>query len=401
MTDVDEVQSRYGRTLFDWQRDPMLDARHHVGETHRSCLFYRTGAGKSVTSLGMVAVMGYDEALVVAPPSTHVDWQVLGERLGVQVEAMSHAKFRMKGTKLSRRKPVIADEFHMFGRNTGSGWMKLERLARGLQAPLIMASATPNYNDAERVYCIKKILDPIGTKGGYLDFLYAECNTKQNNFSMTPDVDDDQPFRRYKNAEEFMAAMPGVYHLPDDLTYTIEDRQVPIKSDPAFEQFGYDAGKQRIMASQIEEKHTRIYNNLVRRDGTRIRAFVRNMLWDLFDEFTNKDSFLIYCTHSKIAEILHQELDRAGYNAALVTGDTKPSLKDDLIRAFKEGQIKMLVGTATLGTGTDGLDRVCNTLIIFDDTEDDAARRQLIGRIMPRGATANTSAGKRVIRFKQ
>lgn len=58
----------------------------------------------------------------------------------------------------------------------------------------------------------------------------------------------------------------------------------------------------------------------------------------------------------------------------------------------------VLIGTATLATGTDGLDRVCDTLLILDDTEDDSLRRQLIGRIMPRGDFVSTTA-KQVIRL--
>jgi hypothetical protein len=51
----------------------------------------------------------------------------------------------------------------------------------------------------------------------------------------------------------------------------------------------------------------------------------------------------------------------------------------------------VLVGTASLATGTDGLDKMCDSLIILDDTEDDSLRRQLVGRIMPRGEAADAS----------
>jgi hypothetical protein len=56
--------------------------------------------------------------------------------------------------------------------------------------------------------------------------------------------------------------------------------------------------------------------------------------------------------------------------------------------------LDVLVGTATLATGTDGLDKVCDTLIILDDTDDDSLRRQLVGRIMPRGTSTDASMKK-------
>jgi hypothetical protein len=37
---------------------------------------------------------------------------------------------------------------------------------------------------------------------------------------------------------------------------------------------------------------------------------------------------------------------------------------------------------------------VCDIFLIVDDTEDDALRRQLIGRIMPRGDFVSTTAKK-------
>ena len=60
--------------------------------------------------------------------------------------------------------------------------------------------------------------------------------------------------------------------------------------------------------------------------------------------------------------------------------------------------LDVLVGTATLATGTDGMDKVCDQLIILDDTDDDALRRQLVGRIMPRGGDGDASS-KSVYRF--
>ena len=48
----------------------------------------------------------------------------------------------------------------------------------------------------------------------------------------------------------------------------------------------------------------------------------------------------------------------------------------------------------TLATGTDGLDRMCNTMILLNDTDDGALRRQLVGRILPRGKDADYSKKK-------
>ena len=46
----------------------------------------------------------------------------------------------------------------------------------------------------------------------------------------------------------------------------------------------------------------------------------------------------------------------------------------------------------------DGLDKVCDMLIIMEDTLDASLRRQLIGRILPRGS-ANNAASKMIYRL--
>src|SRR5690606_28939891 len=108
------------------------------------------------------------------------------ERIGVSITTISHAKFRMKNYKISRDVPIICDEFHMLGGHGAVGWKKLDSAARSLRAPIALLSATPNYNDAERVYCVKHILEPDTTRGGYLSFLYEHCKVRKDPFSAIP-----------------------------------------------------------------------------------------------------------------------------------------------------------------------------------------------------------------------
>lgn len=83
------------------------DARDRV----RACVYFPTGKGKTFTSLAALASRGETEVLVIAPPATQPDWVEDGAKLGVTVHPMSHAKFRLKTTKLSRRTAIICDEF--------------------------------------------------------------------------------------------------------------------------------------------------------------------------------------------------------------------------------------------------------------------------------------------------
>lgn len=379
------------KQLFDHQKK-FLDEIVDEGDRARACLYFKTGSGKSLTAMLGMKALGYGRVLVIAPPSTHKAWEALGHQHDMFVVAISHAKFRMKDYKVGRHTPVIADEFHMFGGHHGKGWQKLERLAKGLQAPMFLLSATPNYNDAERVYCVHRILSPHVTKGGYLQWLYENCFTKQNPFSMTPDVTG---FRDYPDAASFLADLPRVWYLEDDLEYEIEKITYDEDLPDELSEFRYNRRKHQMVASQMEMKHTVRYQGLVNRLN-HVRPEIMELLVDAIDGVSG--SVMIYCNHATVARALSWTLDKYEIDCFLITGMTSKSNKDQILEAFKEvGGI--LIGTASLATGTDGLDRMCDTLIILDDTDDDALRRQLVGRIMPRGASGSSSAVKRVLRF--
>ena len=354
-------------------------------EQQRLCLYYKTGAGKSITSLSCVALSGYKEALVVAPPISHKDWIALGEQLDITVTAVSHAKFRMADFKVGRKMPVIADEFHQFGGHSGKGWKKLDRLAKGLQAPLILCSATPNYNDADRVYCVQHILDPHSVKGGFLEFLYTHCKTTQNPFGAMPIVEG---FLNYASAEDYLTALPNVVTVPDTTVINLVDIPVASSVPEEFEVYGLDRANMRIMASQIEATFRRQYLNLVNEEQL-IHEHVYDVLTDLVGQAHTP--VMLYCHSSRIAERLWRTCLLHQVEAELITGSSTSRAKDASFNRFRAGELDVLIGTATLATGADGIDKVCDTLIIVDDTTDNALRRQLLGRILPRGKDTDVS----------
>jgi len=383
---VVELAEMAGVTWFDHQVEAFEG--WCLQQAEKACLYFKTGSGKSITSLTMMALKDRDTALVVTPPSTHPEWHAAAAKLGMTVDTISHAKFRQKDYRISRNQAVIVDEFHMLGGHGGKGWKKLDTLARGLQAPLIICSATPNYNDAERVYCIQHVLEPHKVKGGYLEFLYAHCNTAQNPFGMEPLVDEDQPFRNFKDAAEYLSSLDNVYYLPDDLVYQIVDHDVFIPLPAELETYGYEPRAHRMIASGMEERHTKVQLRLIDEEGL-IQDEVYTLLTALCEKTLGP--VLIFSNHETVARALADTLNVAGEDFGLVTGKVSTKAKADEIRRFKAGEYDVLIGTASLATGTDGLDKMCDHLIILDDTDDDALRRQLIGRIMPRGADTDTS----------
>jgi superfamily II DNA or RNA helicase len=387
---VDLIEKKLGEQFFTHQLNALRQVWTMTDTARlRLCLYHATGAGKSRTALAAVAVAGYSVALVIAPPVTRPAWVALGSILGVNVEVISHAKFRQDGYQLDRNMPLIVDEFHLLGGQTGKGWKKMDRAARGLNAPLIICSATPSYNDAERVYCVAHVMDPDGNKGGFISFLHKHCTTENNPFGAVPNVTG---FQDYKNAEEFLADLPYVHYVEDVVMKQVSVQEVPLLLDVPtdFYGFGYDHRNHRLMASQMEARHVEKRMKLLDDEG----ELQPDVLTKLDELIAQADGKVVVYSESAVIALAVQGalLSSTRWAAILVTGSVSPKDRDDRMTAFVANRsVNVLVGTATMATGFDGLDKVCDTMIIVDDTDDDAKRQQLMGRILPRGGDTDVS----------
>ena len=394
MVELHDLEARVGKTLYPAQAAAVLACQGAPENKLRHCLYFPTGKGKTITSLLCLAIRGAREVLVIAPPITHTDWRKAAELLDITVEMVSAAKFRMDMFKVSRSKPVIVDEFHELGGHQRKGWRKFSTIARHLPQDIVIMSATPSYNDVDRVYCVQNILEPNETKGGYLQFLHRHCETAHNPFSQVPDVIG---FHRYKDASEFLQDLDGVSYVPDELDLEIQERTFRYEMPDLYVELGFDERAGFIVASVIGDKHNRINYALIDDEGLLREEMFRLVLAEI--QSTSKP-VLVFASHSSVAEATAKRFLHA-MPTALLTGKTPKKTKDRIVSEFIEGRYKLLVGTATLATGLDGLDKVCDKLIIVDDIDgDDAKRRQLIGRIAPRGTFDQSDLeAKEVVRF--
>ena len=85
-----------------------------------------------------------------------------------------------------------------------------------------------------------------------------------------------------------------------------------------------------------------------------------------------------------IESILQEAIIQKGWKVALFNGDTKAGLDQ-----FINGDADILIASSCIGTGIDGLQKVCNRLIIGCLPWTDAEFKQLIGRVYRQGQTKN------------
>jgi hypothetical protein len=95
-----------------------------------------------------------------------------------------------------------------------------------------------------------------------------------------------------------------------------------------------------------------------------------------------KKGTLIY-THylTGLVTPLRHAIEKAGFKVGLFTGEDKSGLD-----AFKKGKVDVLIGSVPVGTGVDGLQYICNRMIVLSLPWTSAEYEQLIGRLYRQGS---------------
>ncbi len=86
-----------------------------------------------------------------------------------------------------------------------------------------------------------------------------------------------------------------------------------------------------------------------------------------------------------IDRMLREAIEAAGWKVGFYTGDDKSGLEN-----FISGSVDVLIGSAAIGTGVDGLQQVCNRLIVNVLPWTAAEFEQLKGRLYRQGQQSNT-----------
>ena len=110
------------------------------------------------------------------------------------------------------------------------------------------------------------------------------------------------------------------------------------------------------------------------------KVLINKKLYSLKEHI--KKGTLIY-THyvTDLTNVIADYIKEMGLSYGFYTGENK----DGLIK-FKESKIDILIGSAPIGTGVDGIQKVCNTLIALVLPWTSSEYEQLVGRINRQGS---------------
>ena len=357
---------------------------YDASDNERRFLFFPTGEGKSKTALGLVCSTGIREVVIIAPPKTHSSWLADAATLGLNVVRIhSFEKFRMKDTLYPKGAAWIVDEYHKLGGHGAEGFKKFSKMMAHFSGPLIGCSATPNYNDYDRVFCTESVFDPRSGRN-YGDWILGpKCVTTPNRYAYYPDV---VGLTGYADVLDYFSKQSWVSYIEDRATWNEVELVLKRPDLDVFERLGYDHATHRIVNSDMEKRHKRVDKSFIDPVTKEIRHEIWSEIIQLAWENSDRERWMIVCAHKTVAEALYKSFKTHMHDEVwLITGDTTDI--NPARSAFVASDRGVLIGTTALAEGVDGLDKACQTMLILDDiVGDDAKRRQLIGRILPRGA---------------
>lgn len=386
---IEEIEERLGVKLMTHQHAVAQNLLQQKAP-QRIGIFHRMGAGKTITGLTALAVLDQPTALIVAPKSTHDSWIATASKLGMIVTVISVEKFRQPSFKVRKTEAILVDEMHSLSTQRGQGWKKLHAIMQSLEAPLVIMSATPQYNDAERAYCMARLVAADSVAPNFLEFVYRYFETKANPYSTIPKVVGIKP--PFKNEVELLCSFPTISYLGDPRTVDIIEHEIKIHPPKYWTDYHVSLREDRIGDSflgirKLEERLLYLDDDGMLRDEI---VEELNKIIDLAEQ-----KVLVFSNSQVVASAAAKALSTYEYS-----GKTANRERSAILDAFIDTEaLSVLVGTSALATGTDGMDKVCDTLILLVDTDDAVKRKQLIGRILPRGLNNVSTEGVNIHRI--
>jgi hypothetical protein len=355
-----------------------------------SLMYFSMGKGKTLTAAQIIhdaeVYELIDSVIVVAPPSTHKQWDdLLKKYVAIPFKIVSHqwlGKNEATIVKNLSKTLVIVDEVHQSA-NRGKTLTKVVSKLISACYGAILMSGTPFRNKEERLYVVHTWL--FEDVGSYERWLYLHCNTEPDRFAYYPKflsfkVGEIEDFLKYiddgENKRIFVEKESLVFKRTEvNLPENNHDTEVLKK----YSVYGFNRIQ---IANSVRQKlaylnYLKFCKYIDRGDDGEMKLIgPREDISEVIRGYADRNP-IVYCFSSKISKLFFEEY---GKNAFRVDGKTPKKKKEEIIARYKKEK-GVMFATDSISTGTDGLQEVTDLIIILDDTMDGTNREQLIGRI--------------------
>lgn len=434
--------------LYPWQEKDRAEAVDALNIFGGACLAWGMGSGKTITAVEIAKSVPHERVLIVAPLSTHPSWAKTAQGQGAPVvskagngnkaekEALFGLEFGVPGwyivgpAFLTRANPaewpefdlVIVDEVHQITEKTSKGLKKLLTL----DAPRRLAlSGTPARNKVENLWGLNRFLYPeldslseVADSNFYSWAAYrltkklvytSQRDRWGNPKTVTQYEGEKEPGSIFRDmphvsvhlarercceahSEGVLAALkePSVMHE----TITLTPEQKKIIRDMETQMVTWLGENQMVtdipLTAQLRIRQCILGVPTVtwyEEDGEEKQEVsfdpaCKSPYLDRLIEILSQDEepFVVWTASQKFAEVVTARLQKAGIPAEEYSGKRKADLN-----MFGTAYRVLVAIPAALGTGTDGVQSICQSEVWLDRDLDPTTNEQAEARLMRNG----------------
>lgn len=299
-----------------------------------------------------------------------------------QLGGWSH-QFQMLGIRT-----VIFDEIQEL-RRTGSQKYDGAAVLASLATQCIGLSATPIYNYGNEIYNVMNIIKE-GCLGSYQSFLHEWCTLKGMNKYVVKNPDALGSYLRDVNLmirrtrKEVGRELPPVNVIVQYIEHSTESIEGAVQIAKTLANKIIDTN----ISWKDKSEEGLEFNLLIRRitgiaKAKYAAAFIRMIV-------ESGESVLVGAWHRDVYDILMEEL--IDLEPIMYTGSETPKQKEESKRLFMAGERKVLMMSNRSGAGVDGLQDICDIVVIVELDYSPKVHEQFIGRVDRGNKTRQTTA---------
>lgn len=384
-------------------RDHQVKFNNMFRKMKKMLLADKIGSGKTISALSVLTEPESRPAIIVVPPNLCTQWEREVTRVLPSLSTHVVRGFKTYDlpdvdviiTSYNRLKPwqdvllseqvkfqtVIFDEVQEL-RHTDTNKRDLGKLIAKRCTYSLGLSGTPIYNMGAEIF---SVLDAIkdGCLGGAEDFTREWCLFEKvlepavlNNYLKKQGL----MLRRTDEELGLKIDVPAKHIVTIDADMEQLKKVEQVAKMLALSVLSGNVGEDSESAREFDWKLRQATGIAKARPAA---EFVKMVL-------ENEPKVVLVGWHRQFYEIMLKELK--DYKVVMYTGSESTKQKDDAVKAFIEGEAQVFIISLRSGAGLDGLQRVCNTIVLGELDWSPHVHDQVIGRIARDGQTRPVNA---------
>lgn len=370
----------------------VLEAFQEIGARHLASSFHKAlgderGLGKTPQALRAATYVAAKTGLVICPASVRTSWwehieEEFGRAEGWDVISYNAAR----GAKLrDAYDVVIPDEMHycktLDSQRTQAVLGRVGLIRRGRYKWPLSGTFSPNHRPVE-LFPMLKTLAPAFRDISWEDYTRTYCGAffdgRQWNYKGAAKIDELRELMR-----GFILRRTKAEVYPDRLAPLVTMMPVELSSQELayVNEIEDEMGARELRISSRFVDHSQLgdTSRLLRALGNAMRGHVLRFALDLLDV---EDKVVVFAHHTDVIDWLKVAFAAKGLRPVVYRGGMSDSQKKEAVEIFQSPECRVFIGQRqAAGTGINGLQKVCSTMLVAEPSWVPGETDQLIGRL--------------------